>query len=164
MRSTFAREKSGADFKKKRHRDPKTQVARLTDSKNTITSKSMIRQNLPGAEWLRPSSQSRNAASSSCAARSRDSRWYAWQLRIPAPIVRLPVPDECPAMPSDCFNHCRTMPQHPRDRHFLPMARQKMPAKVLKKNKKTSPEFSSRAVQRLEAVWGLHLWALRVGD
>jgi hypothetical protein len=67
-------------------------------------------------------------------------------------------------MPNDCSNRCRTMPQHPRGRHFLPAARQKIPPKILKDNKKISPEFPGRVVQRLEAVWGLHLWALRVGD
>jgi hypothetical protein len=67
-------------------------------------------------------------------------------------------------MPNDCSNRCRTMPQHPPGRHFLPAARQKIPPKILKDNKKTSPEFPGRVVQRLEAVWGLHLWALRVGD
>jgi len=56
------------------------------------------------------------------------------------------------------------MPEHPAGRHFLPVARQKIPPKILKDNKKTSPEFPGRVVQRLEAVWGLHLWALRVGD
>jgi hypothetical protein len=67
-------------------------------------------------------------------------------------------------MLSECMDRCRTSPQHRRDRQFLPAARQKIPPKILKDNKKTSPEFPDRVVQRLEAVWGLHLWALRVGD
>jgi hypothetical protein len=81
-------------------------------------------------------------------------------LRFPAAIVFSGMS----AMPSDSSNRCQTPPLHRRDRQFLPAARQKIPPKILKDNKKTSPEFPGRVVQRLEAVWGLHLWALRVGD
>jgi hypothetical protein len=61
-----------------------------------------------------------------------------------------------PAMPSACTDRCRTPPLHRRNRQFLPATRQKIPPKILKNNKKTSPEFPGRIVQRLEAVWVVH--------
>jgi hypothetical protein len=45
------------------------------------------------------------------------------------------------AMPSDSSNRCRTPPLHRRDRQFLPAARQKIPPKILKDNKKNRLNF-----------------------